>query len=143
MRIYIEKSDKVDSMFIFWLKQRIKLHLKLDCDSKRLLSVHKKMEDINDRLKDVSIIDAFGKLLLSITSREVDDGYFIEINPGIYLIDENLTVYNYWKLINYGTLEIRGYPLVTDVFNDIVMRINDYYKIYKLEVGGIGVYKSI
>lgn len=137
MRIYLEKSEKVTGVFVYWLINRIRLNLKLNSDPSRLIGVHTRLKELDNRLDGINIITAFSSLLSNIVSRESKDGYFIEVSSHILLSQDGISLYDYWKLINYGTFEVPGYPLVTDTFSDIVYRIDDYYKIFKLEVGGI------
>ena len=65
-----------------------------------------------------------------IVSSDVDS-YYIHINDSIFFDStEGIKLSSMCKLINYGTLSVKGYPIITELFTYYANNIDNLLKYY-------------
>lgn len=73
------------------------------------------------------LVSAFNNLRY----KKKDKYYTVEVDPDQVLPYTNIKLASIVDLINDGNMEMRGYPIVTQVFNDTAENLYNYYKIFK------------
>lgn len=146
MRVEIH-STKLDRDFCEWLADIVKSQIKGSIDEKKLIRW-------NEYLSSGSTITLMGrKSILAkeiifkgvdlILVRELPEKFIIEINPNIMMPGvKNKRVSTLCKLINYGNMDIKGYPIFSDTFSMIADNINAYIDLYALQMSGGDFYGS-
>lgn len=126
----------VDRRFIKWLEKYIKYQIIKNTDNKYLLELDKMIEE-SQLLEEFKVGDVkFNSkkaILLSINCLQcvkIKDSYHISINNNINFPGYALPLENICKLINFGTLNIKGFPIYTNAFNNIVVNLPRYFTRY-------------
>ena len=91
----------------------------------------------NDRIKELTELkklSAYKILHLGMKNLEAihtPGSYAIQINDNARL--GRMTVSSLCELINYGNLDVYGYPIITDTMNKIAKNFKDYIRLYRRE----------
>lgn len=73
------------------------------------------------------------KALNNLVAYDFGDYFILKIDTKIKLdAKSDLNIDSAIKLITYGNLEFKGYPIILDVFNEICNKLNKYYLFYKV-----------
>ena len=137
MRIEIY-SEKLGTDFCEWLISILSNQIKGSIDDKKLIRW-------NEYLSSGGAITLVGRKSIlakeiifkganSIIVRELPNKFIIEINskvmmPGV----KSKKVSTLCRLINYGNMDIKGYPIFSDTFAMVADNINAYIDLYALE----------
>jgi len=111
--------NNIDIFIYSYLPGYIKKLFEISVDKKRF-----KPFDREYKINSYSLLKkALNNLIIS---KNGNNQYIIKTNNIIKV--NNLTLDYYLRLINYGTREIKGYPLISELFNYIKDNINKIYK---------------
>lgn len=119
--------------FAKWMLDILKSNLNSNLDKKKLGNcIEHLFSDIHTNL---SIEVLWKKCLDALIYQIIDDTFIIiRFNPNLYIVN-NIKVETLVKLINFGDLEHKGYPIFTETFTSIASEISDYVTLYKLMEG--------
>lgn len=145
MTLVIEKSVDYNAAFMEWLLEHIKYLLLSHinpCKSLRVLQHIQKSNLFKLQPDELNALDVDEGLITGIKNlkyKEVRSHYIFYIDPNITVknVDE-LKVCTLCKLVNYGDLGLRGYPIFSNTFSYVAANATKYYARYiKLLIGGI------
>ena len=136
MKLIIKDSQNLlTSDFLNWLLDQIKSKLLISLDKNKL-----KTFDIylnNSNLFKLTFISNYSteKLLKTCLDNliisKLNQVITIQFDNNVLLFGLTLTsVETFCKFINYGNVNIKGYPIFTNCFNDIITNFKDYVDFY-------------
>lgn len=130
-----DPKNLLDRSFIMWLKVKIRDKILSDIDSKKLINWDKYFNNNNvyksiykKKISSLDIVTA-GAVNLDFTKSESNFLIFVNRNisaPGL----DRIKLETVCKLINFGDLETKGYPIFTDTFEYFAKNIQDYVDRY-------------
>lgn len=134
LRIY-DPQKILDRPFIVWLMTQIRNKVLMECNLKKLehWDVYFNSETVYKSIykKRIFTKDIITAGISNLHYLLTDDGFFISINPNIYTPGlDRIKLISLCKLINFGNQQILGYPIFTDIFQEIADNINDYVEKY-------------
>lgn len=125
----------LDRPFITWLMVQIRNKVIIETNLKKLErwdeyfnseNVYKSIYKKRILTKDI-ITAGISNLCYQLT----EDGFDISINPNIYTPGlDRIKLLSICKLINFGNQQISGYPIFTNIFQEVADSINDYVEKY-------------
>lgn len=131
----LDPNKFVDVAFGKWLIRHIQVQLLTNIDTKKLLRWDKYLTESNKiprlynkqyRAEDFIII-AVNNLICTGTDGEI----VIKINPVIMAPGlDRIKLVDLMRLINYGNIQQKGYPLFSDTFREVSNSINSYLQSY-------------
>lgn len=128
------KLNNYNNFFKF-LKDIIKSAILKNLDVKKLIVFDEYFKNnLNIKVTPIArqvIIIGIENLIYSKTS----EGINIYINPSTIVYNTQYHVAELCRLINYGTLDLKGYPIFTNTFNKIKDNINMILSLYLETVG--------
>ena len=140
MRIEIQSdSEVIDKHFGYYLIDLIRDEIRHRINPIKLVNLNQYIEENNifksvyrKRISCEEIIIIGSRNLIC---RETATKLIIEINnnaliPGL----DRVKINSACKLINYGTVDIKGYPIFTTIFNEFTDNINLFVKEYLEEI---------
>lgn len=121
--------------FGYWLTRKMKSVFQYKVDLNKLSVWNDVLEkDIKYQTLDGSPISCYSILLQGFDNLIVDklpEKLIIRFNNNKFVTNMNHVKLDViCRLINFGTTTVRGYPILTDVFSDVVNNINDYVDEY-------------
>lgn len=134
MQIIIENRKPYDEKFIKWLVKQIKAKLFSAVNISLLKSLNDKLSDLGI---EINIEKSFIYIVNHVTYVKSKFNYYIFIDGNKVIPGTKYKYIDVVKLINYGTIEILGYPIFSDVFNEININLDKYLEHYILAVGVI------
>ena len=129
MLLIVENKD-ITLHFISYLKHRMLRHLATLLNTKRLNEYDDYFN--SDAFKAMCgevRVSARRVILLGMTNlshKRYEEVTHIFINPNINYPDTNLKVVDLCKVINYGTLSIDAYPIISETFDHFSNNIEKY-----------------
>jgi hypothetical protein len=141
--LYKKNKDgmSIDKDFIKWLKSNMSDKIKSSIDEKKLIRW-------NDYLNSGEVIEFTSRK--NILAKEViylgADNLVVSELPNKFIISINnkkfvnglkmVKIDTLCKLINYGNASIKGYPIFSDVFNEVANNIDMYIEVYYMFIKG-------
>lgn len=116
-----------DDFFAYWLLEEIKRQVVLKVQDSRIQLLETKYQDM-----PVAEIVQAGIEALAVT--EVGTRIVIEIPPTQTFNKTSHKLVQLCRAINYGCLDIRAYPIFTDVFSSVSANVQSYYTRYEEEL---------
>lgn len=140
-------SDRLGRDFCEWLADVSSVHIKNSVDEKKLIQWNEYLSSGNAITligrKSILAKEIIYKGANLIRVREIPKKFIIEINPNVIMPGVKAKkVVTLCKLINYGNMEIKGYPIFSDTFTMIAENINAYIDLYAIQTNGRGFYGS-
>ena len=130
MILKIKIDSNIDNDFIEFLIKKIKQYILHEADTKKLAAFDKYLI----RTLDLGISAA--RIVVTATDNlkyiKTNKTYTIEIDNNVYLVNKKAKLYDMCKLINFGNLSIKGYPIFTDTFEHFKHNLNDYISMYRM-----------
>ena len=133
--IQIDKF-KIDIRFIKLLIPYIKHNILQNINNIQLSNIDRYVEESNI-LNDYKTKNVTFKsrriIIMAINNLTVNKGkdyYIIEIDNNIIYPGYSITLENLCKLINFGNMDIKGYPIITNAFNHITVNVRGYFNRY-------------
>ena len=84
--------------------------------------------------KHISITEVCQIAFQNIIVLRFGNNITIKINEKVLLPNTNVKLIELCKLINNGNLDLKAYPIFTEIFNDVKDNLEKYYSEYALEV---------
>ena len=130
-----DKRHLLTDRFNKWLLKRIKEKLFIDLDTSKLKVWDKYLEESDfSQLGQHQKLHSDKILILGINNLDyyASNGLITyRINPSVFIPGFNqLRVSRICKLINHGCLEVQGYPIFSNVFNEIAQNLGKYVDEY-------------
>lgn len=136
MKLYIPYSDYYDEKFLYFIAQQLRKQILGSFNLKKSIQINLELTNrFNENLSFFKIIQSALNNLIMIKTK---DGYCIQINPNIKFLNTEIKLIDLVNIGTYGTLNVKGYPIILDAFNDIINNL-DYYERYYEACHGIGV----
>jgi hypothetical protein len=126
MNIFIEKNLNVSPTFMNWLLVELKNEILANTDPVKLKILNANVQDIFG--VNININEAFLFIIKNLKVHELDTGYVISIYKNIKF--NGIPIENLYRYITFGTLNIQGYPIISDILNTI--NIKKYLLKYRL-----------
>lgn len=136
MKLVIPYSDSYNEDFILFLVQQLRKEILGNLNHKKLKRLNQDLFNLfNFNLSFLEIIQTALKNLILFESK---NGFQIQINPAVKFLNTNLNLNYLINIGTYGTLDIKGYPIIAEIFNKIKSNLPYYFRYYKA-THGIGV----
>ena len=81
--------------------------------------------------EEINLTKALRLILLNLKVRNFKDCYIITLNNFIYYPGTKIRLIDIYRVITYGTLDIKPYPFIYNTLLEIKDNIKYYVKIYK------------
>lgn len=125
---------KITPKFLDWLRQQALYQIYSNVDIDRMKTVTDKMKDhpvFNDKSRDLfDAVEFFYQVTESIKVKERFGTVYFYVDIFAREHNTKLPLNTLVKLMSYGCLTFKGYPLFTDTFHNITTNINEYYNKY-------------
>lgn len=133
MNIIIKNTNKYDLNFFNWLIEKIKSYLLMFDD----FSKYKQIEEyINSNIlrskkyRYLSMHDIFFIAAASYECINYGSTAIIQINPQIKIYNTNIKVIDICKILNYGSISVKGTDVFSQIANHVKLNLNNYYREY-------------
>ena len=133
MNIIIKNTNKYDLNFFNWLIEKIKSYLLMFDDFSRYKQIE---EYINSNIlrskkyRYLSMHDIFFIAAASYECINYGSTAIIQINPQIKIYNTNIKVIDICKILNYGSISVKGIDIFSQIANHIKLNLNNYYREY-------------
>lgn len=133
MNIIIKNTNKYDLNFFNWLIEKIKSYLLMFDDFSRYKQIE---EYINSNIlrskkyRYLSMHDIFFIVAASYECINYGSTAIIQINPQIKIYNTNIKVIDICKILNYGSISVKGIDVFSQIANHIKLNLNNYYREY-------------
>ena len=128
------KNNKYEKDFFNWIIKLIQLKLIFNTNFKKLNYIENYINN-NSLYKTIFKNYLSVKDIVMITANNYK--YYSYNDDIIICIDSNISIYNttaklidVCKLINYGNLHIKGYPIFSQIIQEIKANLDEYYEQY-------------
>ena len=133
MNIIIKNTNKYDLNFFNWLIEKIKSYLLMFDD----FSKYKQIEEyINSNIlrskkyRYLSMHDIFFIAAASYECINYGSTAIIQINPQVKIYNTNIKVIDICKILNYGSISVKGTDVFSQIANHVKLNLNNYYREY-------------
>lgn len=128
MNITIIKNEKYTTQFITWLLSIIRVEV---LSSINIGTLQKYEEEVFNLYNvKISYYDVVKRSLNNLQILNSDKKYVIQVNPNILYSNTNIKLINLINLLNYGTLQVQGCFIFSNVFENVQKNIEIYYNRY-------------
>lgn len=134
MNLIITNKNKYDNNFFNWIIKLIQFKLIFNTNYSKLKNLE---QYINTNVQYKTIYKNYISMkdVIAIASSNYiyytyNNSIVICINPNIVIHNTNAKLIDVCKLINYGTLDIKGYPIFSQIVFDIKSNLDNYYEQY-------------
>lgn len=133
MNIIIKNTNKYDLNFFNWLIEKIKSYLLMFDDFSRYKQIE---EYINSNIlrskkyRYLSMHDIFFIAAASYECINYGSTAIIQINPQIKIYNTNIKVIDICKILNYGSISVKGIDVFSQIANHVKLNLNNYYREY-------------
>lgn len=127
MNIVISKSN-VSFSFMQWLKRRIRLEVMAKVEKIDFSNLERYVKDNFDI--DIDIYSLMLNCVNNIIIKDIGNDYILSINENQKYKNTQVFISTLVKLIDSGNFDIKGYNILTSVFNNIKVNIKKYYLLY-------------
>ena len=125
----IVENKYINLYFIKYLKKRMLRHLATLLNIKKLERYDEYFNSKEFNHDDNTHISSRKVLLLGMTNlshKRYENSTHIFIDPNINYPETNFKVVDLCKVINFGTMSIDGYPIITETFEHFSKNIKKY-----------------
>ena len=137
MTFTILANKYIDDYFIEWLIDVIRHKIISQIDNKRIhifndiVNDNQIFNEVNPNIKvKFDVRKAIILALNSMRYRRIKNVYIIDIGNNILFPHYQVKLDTVCRLLNYGNTQIKGYPIFSQVFNDIRKNLKQYYQEY-------------
>ena len=123
--------------FIVYLIREIGYYLPLKINKRKLIKWDDYLNSIGITTTDKYKISSYNVLLAgvhSLTYKKIDNEYIISIDNNAYMPYITESIDTLCKLINYGTVELKGVYVLTETFEYFSKNVNKYFDKYVTRV---------
>lgn len=139
MILTINNAD-LSKNFIKWLIQEILYTFILHVDRNKLKAWDEYLNKVvfkdNKLIKNISTYNILYTGLRTLQIQKTDSKYIISFDKFARVTNSRAKLYSIIKLITFGNMEINGYPIVLDLFNEFADNISEYASKYE-KLGGL------
>ena len=121
-----DKTNTVDYGFCVWLISQLKNEYRLKVNPKKYAPIDAYIDSLefmsahNENANDI-VWRGFNEL----TIKRGTNSYTIQINPNMWFdVANKIKLSSMCSLINFGTLAVKGYPIITDIFDEAANHID-------------------
>ena len=130
-----DPKNLLDRSFILWLKVKIRDKILADLDLKKLIVWDKYLNENNVYKsiykKQINTRDIIVAGAMNLDFSKSESNFMIYINRNIFTPGlDRIKLEAICKLINFGDLGIKGYPIFTNTFDYFAESIQDYIDSY-------------
>ena len=130
-----DPKDLLDRSFILWLKVKIRDKILVNINPKKLINWDKYLNENNVYKsiykKKISARDVIVAGAMNLDFSKSESKFMIYINHNIFTPGlDRVKLETICKLINFGDLQNKGYPIFTDTFDYFAESIQDYVDRY-------------
>ena len=130
-----DPKNLLDRSFILWLKVKIRDKILADLDLKKLIVWDKYLNENNVYKsiykKQINTQDIIIAGAMNLDFSKSESNFMIYINRNIFTPGlDRIKLESICKLINFGDLGIKGYPIFTNTFDYFAESIQDYIDSY-------------
>ena len=124
------KGNNLTENFAKWLLEIIKIELKQKIDKRKLESWEKYFrENLHIVIPiDLIIKKSIDNLIYKFTD---ENEILICLNDKEYIV-ANYKLITICKMINFGNVDHNGYPVFSDIFNQVASKVDNYVILYNL-----------
>ena len=133
MNIIIKNTNKYDLNFFNWLIEKIKSYLLMFDDFSRYKQIEEYINSNILRSKKYRYLTMHDIFFIAAASYEcINYGStaIIQINPQIKIYNTNIKVIDICKILNYGSISVKGIDIFSQIANHIKLNLNNYYREY-------------
>lgn len=130
-------NSNYTSGFINYLISIIKRDIRLNMSSLKLKKFKNCVSNdlqLKEIFKDIEIKKVILIALKNIHYRKILSGWEIYIDNAVVYPNTNYRIVTLCKIINYGTLSVKGSNLFTDIFKRVTTNLTKYFEMYYREV---------
>lgn len=133
MNIIIKNTNKYDLNFFNWLIEKIKSYLLMFDDFSKYKQIEEYINSNILRSKKYRYLSMHDIFFIAATSYEcINYGStaIIQINPQIKIYNTNIKVIDICKILNYGSISVKGIDVFSQIANHVKLNLNNYYREY-------------
>ncbi len=141
MELEIINKNNLDLYdFCIWLEDKLFNYLNSSIDDRQL----DRFDDYINKNIQINFIDKLPRFLKSrnillsafknLDVRKQGKSYIIGIDPLKFIPNTNAKFIDIIRLINYGNMEINGYPIIDNTFDYFANNLQDLYQQYLKEI---------
>lgn len=128
MELVIVKNKYYSYSFVKWLTNVIRMEV---MSNLRLDLLPRYEQEIYSLFNvNVNYVDVIKQALNNLQILDSNNKYIVQINSNIKYKNTNLCLNTLVNLLNYGTLQIKGSYLFSNVFNNVSNNMDSYYDRY-------------
>ena len=131
MNIIIKNTNKYDLNFFNWLIEKIKSYLLMFDDFSRYKQIEEYINSNILRSKKYRYLlmhDIFFIAAASYECINYGSTAIIQINPQIKIYNTTIKVIDICKILNYGSISVKGIDIFSQIANHIKLNLNNYYR---------------
>lgn len=133
MNIIIKNANKYDLNFFNWLIEKIKSYLLMFDNFSKYKQIEEYINSNILRSKKCRYLSMHDIFFIAATSYEcINYGstVIIQINPQVKIYNTNIKVIDICKILNYGSISVKGTDVFNQIANHIKLNLNNYYREY-------------
>ena len=128
MELVIVKNKYYSYSFVKWLTNVVRMEV---MSNLRLDLLPRYEQEIYSLFNvNVNYVDVIKQALNNLQILDSNNKYIVQINSNIKYKNTNLCLNTLVNLLNYGTLQIKGSYLFSNVFNNVSNNMDSYYDRY-------------
>ena len=130
MNIIIKNANKYDLNFFNWLIEKIKSYLLMFDNFSKYKQIEEYINSNILRSKKYRYLSMHDIFFIAATSYEcINYGstVIIQINPQVKIYNTNIKVIDICKILNYGSISVKGTDVFNQIANHIKLNLNNYY----------------
>ena len=129
--IIIKKNKFITFRFMNWLLFYIRQNCIKNLNLRTLKDRESKINELLVFGEEINLTKALRLILLNLKVIDFKDCYIITLNNFIFYPGTQIRLIDIYKVITYGTLDIKPYNFIYDTLLDIKDNIKYYVKMYK------------
>jgi hypothetical protein len=126
--IVFNYEGKYTPEFIFWLIRKIRDYFLININSDKLINLQS-----NEDYKNIDLFSCLIQCFNSLQYRKYPGKYVIQVNPNTIISQPRAKLIEVCKYITYGTLNIKGYPIVLDIFKYFAENLDEFLEEFQNE----------
>ena len=128
MKCLVKNVD--DEAFLEYLIKKIRDYAMSNVNINLLNSYKDIIVELYPELKNINMLYFFNASFNILLYKKYEDDYIIEFNNKKTCFGTNITIYEICNLINYGTRDIKPYPIFSQAFNYVTRNMSTIKYLY-------------
>lgn len=129
--IIIKKNKFITFRFMNWLLFYIRQNCLKNLNVIILKDRENKINELSVFGEEINLTKALRLILLNLKVRNFKDCYIITLNNFIFYPGTKIRLIDIYRVVTYGTLDIKPYPFIYNTLLEIKDNIKYYVKMYK------------